>query len=117
MQKIIIQTTEGRKFRVCADVPEPKGNTGFVRVLGFKVDDYQDVSPTYSDEPNYILNKLAKSIPHIEIKKGNDEADIIILQRKRKPFSFQNIFSSRNRYYYESKLSSDVSVTIEEIFF
>ena len=53
MQKIIIQTTEGRKFLVCADVPEPKGNTGFVRVLGFKVDDYQDVSPTYSDEPNY----------------------------------------------------------------
>ena len=43
MQKIIIQTREGKKFLVCADFPEPKDNTGFIRVLGFKVDDYQDV--------------------------------------------------------------------------
>lgn len=116
MQKIIIQTREGRNFLVCADFPDPKDGKGFIRVLGFKVDNYQNVSPTYSDDPNYIINKLAKSIPHIEIKNGNDEADIIILQRKRKPFSFQNIFGSRSRYYYESK-SPDVNVTVEEIFF
>lgn len=116
MQKIIIQTREGRTFLVCADFPKPKDGKGFIRVLGFKVDDYQDVSPTYSDDPNYIINKLAKSIPHIEIKNGNDEADIIILQRKRKPFSFQNIFGSRSRYYYESK-SPDANITVEEIFF
>ena len=117
MQKIIIQTREGKKFLVCADFPEPKDNTGFIRVLGFKIDDYQDVSPTHSDDPNYLFNKLAKTIPHIEIKTCDNETSIIFLQRKRKPFSFQNIFGQGSRYYYESKISSDANVTIEEIFF
>lgn len=117
MQKIIIQTAEGKKFLVCADFPEPKDNTGFIRVLGFKIDDYQDVSPTHSDDPNYLFNKLAKTIPHIEIKTCDNETSIIFLQRKRKPFSFQNIFGQGSRYYYESKISSDVNITVEEIFF
>lgn len=116
MQKIIIQTSEGRNFLVCADFPEPKDNEGLIGVLGFKVDDCQDVSPTYLDDPNYILNKLAKTIPHIEIKTCNGEATIIFLQRKRKPFSLQNIFGSRSRHYYKSQ-ASDINVTVEEIFF
>lgn len=116
MQKIIIQTTEGKKFLVCADFPEPKDDKGFIKVLGFKVDNYQDVSPTYLDDPNYLFNKLAKTIPHIEIETCINETSIIFLQRKRKPFSFRNIFGSGSKYYYESE-ASDVNVTVEEIFF
>ena len=116
MQKNIIQTKEGRTFLVCIDFPEPKDSKDFIRVLGFKLDDCQNISPTYIDDPNYILNKLAKTIPHIEIKTCNNKESIIILKRKRKPFSFRHILSSRNRYYYESK-NSDINVTVEEIFF
>ena len=117
MQKIIIQTAEGRKFLVCADFPEPKGNTGFIRVSGFKLEECQDLSLAHSDEPNYIIDEVKKILPHIEIKTCTNETNLILLQRKRKPFSFQNIFGSGSRYYYESKLSSDVNVTVEEIFF
>lgn len=117
MQKIIIQTAEGRKFLVCADFPEPKDNTGFIRVSGFRLDDYQDLSLAHSDDPNYIIDEVKKILPHIEIKTCTNETSLVLLQRKRKPFSFQNIFGSRSRYYYESKFSSDVNVTIEEIFF
>ena len=116
MQKIIIQTKEGRNFLVCTDFPESKDNKGFIRVLGFKLDEYQDVSPTYLDDPDYLFNKLAKTIPHIEIKTCTNETSIIFLQRKIKPFSFQNIFGSGSRHYYESN-AADVNVTVEEIFF
>lgn len=117
MQKIIIQTAEGKKFLVCADFPEPKDNKGFIRVSGFRLDGYQDLSLTHSDEPNCIIDEVKKILPHIEIKTCDSEAMLILLERKRKPFSFQNIFGSGSRYYYESKFSSDVNVTIEEIFF
>lgn len=117
MQKIIIQTAEGRKFLVCADFPEPEGNTGFIKVSGFKLEECQDLSLAHSDEPNYIIDEVKKILPHIEIKTCTNETSLVLLQRKRKPFSFQNIFGSGSRYYYESKFSSDVNVTIEEIFF
>lgn len=116
MQKIIIQTREGRNFLVRADFPESKDDKKFIRVLGFKIGDCQNASSTYSGDPNYLFDKLAKSISHIEIKNDNNETSIIILQRKRKPFSFQDIFGSKNRHYYESD-SPDVNVTVEEIFF
>ena len=117
MQKIIIQTREGKKFLVCAYFPEPKDNTWFIRVSGFRLEECQDISPTCLDDPDYLFNKLAKTVPHIEIKTCDNETSIIFLQRKRKPFSFQNIFGSGSRYYYESKFPSDVNVTVEEIFF
>lgn len=116
MQKIIIQTREGRNFLVCADFPEPKGNTGFIRVLGFKFDDCQDTSPTQPDDPNYIFNNLVKSTTHIEIKTCDSEPMIILLERKRKPFSFKDAFSSRSRHFYKSQ-GSFPNITVEEIFF
>ena len=116
MQKIIIQTREGRNFLVCTDFPESKDNKGFIRVLGFKLDEYQDVSPTCLDDPDYLFNKLAKTIPHIEIKTCTNETSIIFLQRKRKPFSFRNMFGSGSKHYYEGK-ASNVNVRVEEIFF
>lgn len=116
MQKIIIQTREGKKFLVCADFPEPKDNAGFIRVSGFRLEECQDISPTQPDDPNYILNKLVKSTTHIEIKTCDSETMLILLERKRKPFSFQDIFGSRSRHYYKSQ-DSYPNVTVEEIFF
>ena len=84
MQKIIIQTTEGKKFLVCADFPEPKGDTGFIRVSGFRLDDYQDLSLAHSDDPNYIIDEVKKILPHIEIKTCTNETSLVLLQRKRK---------------------------------